>query len=418
MESVNGGHGPPTLRWVAGYMAKTSRRQHPKQVAAETGRLLIQIVRGIYLSTAVFDGIAEPWKIRRIIELSRIIAAAMTYRDAVVIGESAALVHGLYTYELSGDVHLLVPTRPGKAVPTMRTIRLESCRTQGGVIYWWEQRSGESVTASLAREGSQRQTVHVKMARIRRHSSRSFMSERPRQLNLQMGRALPSGHRRSPRCVILRCTSVNATALTAALTAPLPCAFAMMCGALNRTSGFKRSVEHRSRKQEGRVRETWLRAIRQLPKGFRRRRWAEWICRHSDAGCESTGEAALMWVLKSGGCTGLTTQVRSPADRLGGRFYIDVALEKAKVAIEFDGYAKYGDNRFEVSDSYAQQMRRQHILEKRGWIVVRVTWSDLFHPDHVIGKVWAAVEQRSRLYEAVKRGGRPRRQVSNDAVRS
>ena len=56
-----------------------------------------------------------------------------------------------------------------------------------------------------------------------------------------------------------------------------------------------------------------------------------------------------------------------------------------------DGRIKYGDTVDEVHDSIEAEQRRQRDLERAGWKVIRVRWSDLTLIDEVVAQVLVAI---------------------------
>jgi Protein of unknown function (DUF559). len=112
----------------------------------------------------------------------------------------------------------------------------------------------------------------------------------------------------------------------------------------------------------------------------------------ADAGCESPGEAMVLLALLRAGIEGMTTQEEvQVADHT---YFIDIALPNLKIAIEFDGRIKYGDTVDEVHDSIEAEQRRQRDLERAGWTVIRVRWSDLRVIDEVVAQVLVAIRAK------------------------
>ncbi|QEO09292.1 type IV toxin-antitoxin system AbiEi family antitoxin domain-containing protein [Protaetiibacter larvae] len=66
-----------------------------------------------------------------------------------------------------------------------------------------------------------------------------------------------------------------------------------------------------------------------------------------------------------------------------GAMYADYAWPDVKVLVEFDGFVKYRDPRFNHGDPL-EKLRREREREARlralGWTVVRITWADLQDP--------------------------------------
>ncbi len=68
--------------------------------------------------------------------------------------------------------------------------------------------------------------------------------------------------------------------------------------------------------------------------------------------------------------------------------YLDMGWEDVKVAVEYDGEQHRTDRR-----QYAWDVRRLEMLERRGWIVVRVLARD--RPAEVVSRARAALARRS-----------------------
>ncbi len=112
----------------------------------------------------------------------------------------------------------------------------------------------------------------------------------------------------------------------------------------------------------------------------------------ADAGCESPGESLVLLALLRAGINGMTTQEEVHIN--DHTYFIDVALPHLKIAIEFDGRIKYGDTVDEVHDSIEAERRRQRDLERAGWTVIRVRWSDLRVIDEVVAQVLVAIRAK------------------------
>jgi very-short-patch-repair endonuclease len=96
-----------------------------------------------------------------------------------------------------------------------------------------------------------------------------------------------------------------------------------------------------------------------------------------DAACESPGESLSRLLLRSLGFP-VTSQVevRTPGGSLLGR--LDFLIDGTRVAVEFDGLVKYGERTALINEK-----RRELALQRAGYIVVRLVWSDLSRPDRV-----------------------------------
>ena len=170
-------------------------------------------------------------------------------------------------------------------------------------------------------------------------------------------------------------------------------AFPIACAALARACQFDRFRQDASRPRQEEARRDFREALDTTPRNARGRGHARWIVDHADAGCESPGEALVLLALARAGIAGLTTQEEVC---VGGRMYfIDIALPALKIAIEFDGRIKYGETVSQVHDSIEAEQRRQRDLERAGWKVIRVRWSDLKLIDEVVAQVMVAIRSRS-----------------------
>lgn len=67
---------------------------------------------------------------------------------------------------------------------------------------------------------------------------------------------------------------------------------------------------------------------------------------------------------------------------------VDFVVEGTKIAVEFDGKAKYADG---GPDALFAEKRREDRLRRLGYTVIRVTWADLQHPGRVAGWIRSAV---------------------------
>lgn len=114
----------------------------------------------------------------------------------------------------------------------------------------------------------------------------------------------------------------------------------------------------------------------------------------ADGRAESAGESLLRWELIAAGLPAPTPQA-CVETRLGVR-RVDLGWPEVRVAVEFDGRAKYGAAPREVADALVAEKRRQDAIEEEGWRVLRVAWADLAHPEAIAGRVARALRLRSR----------------------
>jgi very-short-patch-repair endonuclease len=108
-----------------------------------------------------------------------------------------------------------------------------------------------------------------------------------------------------------------------------------------------------------------------------------------DPGAQSPKESWLRIVLIQAGLQRPQTQI--PVRNEFGRAiaYLDMGWEDVKVAAEYDGEQHRNDRR-----QYTWDVRRLEMLERLGWIVIRVVAGD--RPAEVVGRVRAALARRAR----------------------
>ena len=109
-----------------------------------------------------------------------------------------------------------------------------------------------------------------------------------------------------------------------------------------------------------------------------------------DAGSESVGESRTRVVLAAYGFEVETQCVIRDGHRVAGR--ADMGIKGTKVLIEFDGALKFADD----PKALFKEKKREDWLRRLGYIVVRVTWSDLERPGWIVAQVRRAL----RLAEA------------------
>jgi Protein of unknown function (DUF559) len=107
-----------------------------------------------------------------------------------------------------------------------------------------------------------------------------------------------------------------------------------------------------------------------------------------DAGAQSPKESWLRVVLIQAGLPRPQTQI-PVLDEFGSAVaYLDMGWEDVKVAVEYDGEQHRTDRR-----QYIWDVRRLEMLERLGWIVVRVVAGD--RPAQVVGRVRTALARRN-----------------------
>jgi very-short-patch-repair endonuclease len=107
-----------------------------------------------------------------------------------------------------------------------------------------------------------------------------------------------------------------------------------------------------------------------------------------DAGAQSPKESWLRVVLIQAGLPRPQTQVPVINEFGSPIAYLDMGWEDVKVAVEYDGEQHRTDRR-----QYTRDVRRLEMLERLGWIVVRVVAGD--RPAEVVGRVRAALARRN-----------------------
>jgi hypothetical protein len=108
----------------------------------------------------------------------------------------------------------------------------------------------------------------------------------------------------------------------------------------------------------------------------------------SDSGAQSPKESWLRIVLVEAGLPLPQTQI-PVTDEFGELVvYLDMGWEEVKVAVEYDGDHHRTDRR-----QYGWDIRRSEMLQRRGWIVVRVVAGD--RPADIISRVRAARARRA-----------------------
>ena len=106
-----------------------------------------------------------------------------------------------------------------------------------------------------------------------------------------------------------------------------------------------------------------------------------------DAGAQSPKESWLRVVLIQAGLPRPQTQI-PVLDEFGTAIaYLDMGWEETKVAVEYDGEQHRSDRR-----QYTWDVRRLEMLERLGWIVIRVVAGD--RPAEIVSRVRAAHTRR------------------------
>lgn len=106
---------------------------------------------------------------------------------------------------------------------------------------------------------------------------------------------------------------------------------------------------------------------------------------------ESVGESRCCYLFWGWGLPAPIPQyeIRDADGRLLGR--ADFALPEHRLIIEFDGRVKYTALRSageSIEDVVLREKRREErIVEATGWRVIRLTWSDLEHPERTAARI-------------------------------
>lgn len=107
-----------------------------------------------------------------------------------------------------------------------------------------------------------------------------------------------------------------------------------------------------------------------------------------DGGAQSPKETWLRLLLIEAGFPPLQTQIPVLNEWGWTEAYLDMGWEDIKVAAEYDG-AHHATSRYH----YRKDIRRLEMLERYGWIVVRVVAED--HPDDIVRRVARARARRA-----------------------
>ncbi|MCB2177187.1 MAG: hypothetical protein KQH57_15360 [Actinomycetales bacterium] len=109
---------------------------------------------------------------------------------------------------------------------------------------------------------------------------------------------------------------------------------------------------------------------------------------------ESPGESMTRWALLEHGLP--APELQCPVETRLGTYRADLGWPELRVAVEFDGAVKYSGRYGDGVEALLAEKRRQDAMEEAGWIVVRVTWTDLRSPDRVAARVVAARRRAAR----------------------
>ncbi|WP_143030185.1 endonuclease domain-containing protein [Pseudonocardia oroxyli] len=127
-----------------------------------------------------------------------------------------------------------------------------------------------------------------------------------------------------------------------------------------------------------------LQTAHQRMQGARGATRAGVLLRAAAIGAESVGERRVLALLEDAGITGWVLGHRI------GDWRLDVAFVRARVALEFDGWAWHVDPARFVDDR-----RKGNDLVGAGWTLLRFTWQDLENrPAVVVAQIRRALQDR------------------------
>lgn len=106
-----------------------------------------------------------------------------------------------------------------------------------------------------------------------------------------------------------------------------------------------------------------------------------------DGRSESLGESVTRVILRAAGWD-VESQVVITDHRGDVIARVDLGIKGTRVLIEFDGKVKYSDGGV---DALFKEKRREDRIRSMGYLVVRVTWADLFQPQQIVEAVRVAL---------------------------
>lgn len=364
------------------------------------GRETVRIHRGVHLPSAFLHDLRTPWEQRRAISIARTLAVLHRREHAQPVARSAALLRGYDIFDSNPSIHIHIPQVECKS--TTDSV-LPAVSIDGVPVL-------KEAHCHVHLHGATLSTQHAEFPSRVLTSLPSFSALSPGRASPETspGRASPetSPGQASPE------TSPSAEevldlVIQWTLIDPGEEAFVFTCQALRTLTPSSTRRLSGWEQQEASIRRHLLRKLFMLPSGTRNLRRAEWIIRHASAGCESIGEARLLWILRSRGLAGVVPQFEVEDSFV--HYFIDLALPHLKIALEFDGRLKYGNNSEKQLDVLREQIQRQKQLEVRGWHVIRFSWADLYNPESIIQQIEeAACYFRKKLRYSAKypvRGG-------------
>ena len=313
-----------------------------------------RVARGVYLSNDAFEGIEALWQAEHLVAQARIYAEALRpgaqFQCLAMTMSSALILYGIDTWFRNPPVLYRAHSASG------RTWLLPEVPTPFGIVPATE--------------------------------SKAVVLTRRRETALQSpgagSSAGPSSDRVPCREVVLE--RLEQVAVDIARFAPPVTATADVSMILARLSSFDRRDLASSRRREQEWRQRLLKMNSDIASRHRRK-VAEAVIKAADAGVDSHAEGALRWVLLNVVDSvllrrwfGETLTSQHEVHVGSGRYYIDMALPKLGVAIEFEGMGKlYG----EETDGQARVRNyflRREALVRVGWTYIAVTYKELSKP--------------------------------------
>lgn len=171
----------------------------------------------------------------------------------------------------------------------------------------------------------------------------------------------------------MRVTTPARTALDLARRYPLPLAVAAVDALAQATELKPADIELLVDRYKGR-------------RGVKRARAALELV---DDGAQSPKETWLRLLLIRAGLPRPQTQIAVSNESGWAEAYLDMGWEDLKLGVEYDGDQHRSDRA-----QYVKDIRRLAMLERKGWIVIRVVAED--RPDDIIWRVREALARRSR----------------------
>ncbi len=178
----------------------------------------------------------------------------------------------------------------------------------------------------------------------------------------------------------LSTTTVARAVIEAACTSPYEAAVVLCDGAL----------------QQGRVTRAELEYELERVRGWPGSCTALAAVAFADQQSESVGESRLRALMDTYGLPAPELQVTFRIE--DGVARVDFLFRQQRVIVEFDGLVKYRDQSVDV---VVREKRREDQLRAAGYLVVRVDWRDLDHPERVVRRIRQAFALSARAMKSV-----------------